>query len=266
MIFVNDINKCYKLKLFLQQFFISAAVLNAELPLNSRIHILEEFNRGVFDYLIATDASLDAGNEDESEDEEEEQESRKRSKSSKNSNKKSKTDDGYGVSRGIDFQGVAFVVNFDFPLSSAAYTHRIGRTARGNNTGTALSFVTSANHKSTPAEQDLAHEEQTLLEEVRDAQPRLEVQDNGNVLAAVGMMEDAEEAQKQPTPLMFNMNELNNFRYRVEDTLRSVTASKIKEFRAAELKKEILNSQKLKNFFASNPQDLKVIFTSGVHT
>ena len=94
---------------------------------------------------------------------------------------------------------------------------------------------------------------------MRDQQPRLELQDNGNVLAAVGTrMEDADEAQKQPTPLMFNMEELNNFRYRVEDTLRSVTGSKIKEFRAAELKKEILNSQKLKNFFASNPQDLKV--------
>lgn len=54
LIFVNDVDKCYKLKLFLQQFFISAAVLNAEVPLNSRIHILEEYNRGVFDYLIAT--------------------------------------------------------------------------------------------------------------------------------------------------------------------------------------------------------------------
>lgn len=41
LIFVNDVNKCYKLKLFLQQFFISAAVLNAEIPLNSRTHILE---------------------------------------------------------------------------------------------------------------------------------------------------------------------------------------------------------------------------------
>ena len=38
---MNDVNKCYRLKLFLQQFFISAAVLNAELPLNSRVHILE---------------------------------------------------------------------------------------------------------------------------------------------------------------------------------------------------------------------------------
>jgi hypothetical protein len=38
---VNDIDKCYRLKLFLQQFFISAAVLNAELPVNSRTHIIE---------------------------------------------------------------------------------------------------------------------------------------------------------------------------------------------------------------------------------
>lgn len=54
LIFVNDVDKCYRLKLFLQQFYINAAVLNAEVPLNSRLHILEEFNRGVFDYLIAT--------------------------------------------------------------------------------------------------------------------------------------------------------------------------------------------------------------------
>ena len=58
---MNDVNKCYKLKLFLQQFFISAAVLNSEVPLNSRTHMLEEFNRGVFDYFIATDASIDQG-------------------------------------------------------------------------------------------------------------------------------------------------------------------------------------------------------------
>jgi ATP-dependent RNA helicase DDX56/DBP9 len=41
LIFVNDVNKCYKLKLFFQQFFINTAVLNAEVPLNSRLHILE---------------------------------------------------------------------------------------------------------------------------------------------------------------------------------------------------------------------------------
>ena len=70
LIFVNDVDKCYRLKLFLQQFYISAAVLNAEVPLNSRLHILEEYNRGVFDYLIATDASVDKGEVDELTDDE----------------------------------------------------------------------------------------------------------------------------------------------------------------------------------------------------
>ena len=54
------------------------------------------------------------------------------------------------------------------------------------------------------------------------------------------------------------MKELDSFRYRVEDTLRSVTNAAVKELRAAELKKEILNSEKLKSYFAENPNDLKV--------
>lgn len=41
LVFINDVNKCYRLKLFLQQFFIAAAVLNSEVPLNSRLHIIE---------------------------------------------------------------------------------------------------------------------------------------------------------------------------------------------------------------------------------
>lgn len=47
----------------------------------------------------------------------------------------------FGVARGIDFKGVAFVLNVDFPTSNTSYTHRIGRTARGGSCGTALSFV-----------------------------------------------------------------------------------------------------------------------------
>lgn len=46
-----------------------------------------------------------------------------------------------GVARGIDFQFVSNVINFDFPLDINAYIHRAGRTARGKNQGTALSFV-----------------------------------------------------------------------------------------------------------------------------
>ncbi len=59
LFFVNSVERCFRLKLFLEQFSISSAVLNAELPANSRYHILQQFNRGVFDYLIATDASID---------------------------------------------------------------------------------------------------------------------------------------------------------------------------------------------------------------
>ena len=46
-----------------------------------------------------------------------------------------------GVARGIDFQNVSNVVNFDFPSCVDAYVHRVGRTARGDKAGTALSFV-----------------------------------------------------------------------------------------------------------------------------
>lgn len=69
--FVNDIDRCYRLKLFFEQFAIKACVLNSELPLNSRYHIVEEFNRGKYDYLIATDESELKGEMD-SEDEENE--------------------------------------------------------------------------------------------------------------------------------------------------------------------------------------------------
>jgi hypothetical protein len=44
----------FRAKLFLESFGIRAALLNAELPLNSRSHILASFNKGMFDYLIAT--------------------------------------------------------------------------------------------------------------------------------------------------------------------------------------------------------------------
>ena len=47
IIFINDVNRCYKLKLFLEQFSIKSCVLNSELPIQSRQHIVEQFNKGV---------------------------------------------------------------------------------------------------------------------------------------------------------------------------------------------------------------------------
>lgn len=44
----------------------------------------------------------------------------------------------------------------------------------------------------------------------------------------------------------FDMKQVEAFRYRMQDALRSVTRSAIKEARIKELKNEILNSDKLK--------------------
>eukprot|EP00917_Polyrhabdina_sp_WS-2016_P019464 GHVP01041625.1.p2 GENE.GHVP01041625.1~~GHVP01041625.1.p2 ORF type:complete len:440 (-),score=86.45 GHVP01041625.1:404-1723(-) len=46
------------------------------------------------------------------------------------------------MSRGIDFIGVNVVVNFDFPQSTEAYVHRIGRTGRAGRKGVAFTFYT----------------------------------------------------------------------------------------------------------------------------
>ena len=46
------------------------------------------------------------------------------------------------MSRGIDFQDVKLVINYDFPQSMVSYIHRIGRTGRRGLSGTALTFYT----------------------------------------------------------------------------------------------------------------------------
>jgi ATP-dependent RNA helicase DDX56/DBP9 len=61
LFFVNTTDGGYRLKLFLEQFHIRSAVLNAELPVHSRLNIIENFNYGNFDYLIATDESANVG-------------------------------------------------------------------------------------------------------------------------------------------------------------------------------------------------------------
>lgn len=48
------------------------------------------------------------------------------------------------AARGIDVEALNFVVNYTIPESYEIYTHRIGRTGRAGNKGTAITFVTQA--------------------------------------------------------------------------------------------------------------------------
>jgi ATP-dependent RNA helicase RhlE len=43
-------------------------------------------------------------------------------------------------SRGVDIPNVDFVINYDLPDVPENYVHRVGRTGRGVNRGTAISF------------------------------------------------------------------------------------------------------------------------------
>ncbi|KAK7502000.1 hypothetical protein BaRGS_00006752 [Batillaria attramentaria] len=49
------------------------------------------------------------------------------------------------ASRGLDVDDIKFVINLDYPNNSEDYVHRIGRTGRSNNTGTAYTFFTPEN-------------------------------------------------------------------------------------------------------------------------
>ncbi|XP_065185560.1 probable ATP-dependent RNA helicase DDX56 [Sycon ciliatum] len=217
LIFVNGIDRSYRLKLFLEQFGIKTCVLNSELPQNSRQHVVEQFNRGIYDILIASDESTPDSAAD---------------KPGKSKKKRARGDKEFGVARGIDFHGVEAVVNFDFPLTADSYVHRVGRTARGMEAGNALSLV-------SPSE----------TFRLRKAEKKLQV-------AAGCVAEDAEPFVK---PYAFKMSEIEGFRYRANDALRSVTKIAIKEARLKEIRAELLNSEKLKSYFEDNPRDLQIL-------
>lgn len=175
LIFTNSVEKCYRLKLFLEQFGISSCILNPELPVSCRLHVVDSFNRGRYNTIIASDevtaddptmrkkkskggAKVGEGaNSVPNEDDELETTHGGSSSHSKKGRdakvpggtKSEEKDSEFSVSRGIDFQFVSNVINFDLPDSPTSYIHRVGRTGRGarDTCGTALSFVRVADGK-----------------------------------------------------------------------------------------------------------------------
>lgn len=270
IVFVSDIDRCYRLKLFLEQFGIKSCILNSELPVNSRLHVVDEFNRGVYDIIIASDDSDVIGNEEKSsrkrrkvesaeaeatdaqdeadeaeeveegapEDEQDDKANKPVEEKPKKKQKRDKLDKEFGVSRGIDFKNVACVLNFDLPTSSRSYTHRIGRTARAGKTGMALSFVVPHNlyRKHKPTSIPSAEHDEDVLAKITRQQ---------------------EKKGQEVLPYHFDMKRLDGFRYRMGDALRSVTRIAIREARTREIRAELLKSEKLKRHFEENPTDLQ---------
>nr|XP_056716986.1 probable ATP-dependent RNA helicase DDX56 [Euleptes europaea] len=216
ILFVSTIDRCYRLKLFLEQFSIPACVLNSELPVQSRCHIITQFNKGFYDYIVATDEQHLA----EPEVLRQGKKKKKGTRAAKGKGQES------GVARGIDFQNVSAVINFDFPPSVESYIHRAGRTARANNPGTALTFVSCS--------------ESAQLAKIEAA-----------------LVGDGSTVTLQP--YQFQMDEIEGLRYRCRDAMRSVTKQAIKEARLREIKEELLNSEKLKTYFEDNPRDLNLL-------
>jgi len=79
------------------------AALQGNMSQNQRQRAMDGFRQGKFDLLVATDIAA----------------------------------------RGIDVTEITHVINFDMPDTVDAYTHRIGRTGRAQETGEAFSFTTT---------------------------------------------------------------------------------------------------------------------------
>ncbi|KAG2413537.1 hypothetical protein HFD88_002726 [Aspergillus terreus] len=258
IIFVGDVDRCYRVKLFLEQFGIKSCVLNSELPVNSRLHVVQEFNKGVYDIIIAADeqevmgarkskkskeaeendAGEAAGSSDEDEGEAQKPSTTRSDKLSEKRRKTTGKDKDYGISRGIDFQNVACVLNFDLPTTSKSYTHRIGRTGRAGKTGMALSFVVPADQfgKHKPTSFPTAKHDETVLAKITKRQAKL---------------------GHEVKPYHFEMKQVDAFRYRMTDALRSITRLAVQEARAREIRQELIKSEKLKRHFEENPEELR---------
>ncbi len=76
-------------------------------------------------------------------------------------------------SRGIDVDMISHVINFDLPSNHEDYVHRIGRTARANKTGTAISLVNPAEELNL----------QRIEELIRMKIPRLELPEDLDLVA-----------------------------------------------------------------------------------
>ncbi|VDB99922.1 unnamed protein product [Peniophora sp. CBMAI 1063] len=287
ILFVNDVDRCYRLKLFLEQFSIKSCVLNSELPLNSRYHVVQEFNKGVYDYIIATDeggkiemddpdaevpekAEVEVEDEGEGKDGDAEEadfistqrqpeagpsspapestpSSKKRKRGSPPPSERSRR----RKSRKADNEyGVTRGV--DFIDVACVLNFDLPTTARSYTHR--VGRTARAGRSGMSLSFVLPKDEFGKDKSVGGVPTTLH---DEKVWARI----EADQAARgsKVREYKFDMKQVEAFRYRMGDALRAVTKSAVREARVKELKQEILNSDKLKAHFEDNPLDLEFL-------
>ncbi len=103
IVFTRTKHRAKRMAIQLAQGGLNAIALQGNMSQAQRDRAMNGFRKGQFDILVATDIAA----------------------------------------RGLDVAGVDYVINFDPPSTPETYTHRIGRTGRSDESGKALTFVTS---------------------------------------------------------------------------------------------------------------------------
>ena len=101
IVFVGKKQRVKELARALRAMHIDARAMHSDLEQKERDEVMLDFRNGKVDVLVATDI----------------------------------------VSRGIDVDDVPLVINYDVPRDAEDYVHRIGRTARAENKGEAITLV-----------------------------------------------------------------------------------------------------------------------------
>ncbi|MCR5051010.1 MAG: DEAD/DEAH box helicase [Paludibacteraceae bacterium] len=107
IVFAGKKQKVKDLTRTLRMLKIDARAMHSDLEQNERDQVMLDFRNGKVDVLVATDV----------------------------------------VSRGIDVNDVPMVINYDVPHDPEDYVHRIGRTARAENSGEAITLVSPEDAK-----------------------------------------------------------------------------------------------------------------------
>ena len=111
IIFCNTKRSCEVIAKRLVINDIKAEFMIGDLPQSKRLAILKKFKAGEIKILVATDVAA----------------------------------------RGIDVDDLAMVINYDLPVESENYVHRIGRTARAGKSGKAYTFCSEQDVYNLPA-------------------------------------------------------------------------------------------------------------------